>query len=173
MCLAIKVVKKTVDSYKPGKRIPSCQLCAEFSGRKITSFNHHVNLLGAKQPHDSFLIKPPASIFTGATKGMQYMVICVCISLRLCVTSAGVAVKIKRPSDEISGEGIMVTRVSYCDYHHCCYQMLPDLLPRRFELSHSFILESKLKKVSSIFNMSMQMIYSLEHANNHYSCYHS
>ena len=83
-----KVVKKKVDSFRPGKMIPSCQLRAKFSGRKITSFDHLVNLLGAKKPYDSFLLTPPASIFTGATKGISYMdmsVVYVCVFHSSCV----------------------------------------------------------------------------------------
>ena len=38
--------------------------------------------------------------------------VCVCVSLKLCVMCAGVAVKVKRPSDEIIGEGKMATCVS-------------------------------------------------------------
>ena len=109
-----KVVKKKVDSFEPGKMIPSCQLCAEFSGSKITPFKHHVKLLGAKKPYDSFLMKPPASIFTGATKSMPYMDISVTyvFSLKLCVTCTGVAVMVERSSDEIIEEGTMATHVS-------------------------------------------------------------
>ena len=67
----MKVIKKNVDSFEPGKRIPSCQLSAEFlssSRRKVPSLKHHVKLLGAKEPYDSFLIKPPAATLTSVTE---------------------------------------------------------------------------------------------------------
>ena len=47
--------------------IPNCQLSAEFSssiGREVPSLKHRVKLLGAKDPYDTFLIKPPAAMST-------------------------------------------------------------------------------------------------------------
>ena len=70
MC-SIKVMKKKVDSFEPGKMIPSCQLSAEFlsSLRKVPSLKHHIKLLGAKEPYDSFLIKPPIATLTSMAEG--------------------------------------------------------------------------------------------------------
>ena len=64
-------MKKKVDSFEPGKMIPSCQLSAEFlsSSRKVPSLRHHVKLLGAKEPYDSFLIKPPTATLTSMAEG--------------------------------------------------------------------------------------------------------
>ena len=54
--------------------IPSCQLSAEFlssSKEKVPSLKHHVKLLGAKEPYDSFLIKPPAATLTSVAEAAQ------------------------------------------------------------------------------------------------------
>ena len=43
--------------------IPKCQLSADFiksiEDGKIPMLLHHVNLIGAKEPHNTFVIKPP------------------------------------------------------------------------------------------------------------------
>ena len=52
-------MKKDVDKYKPGKRIPSCHLIAKMSKRKKNTFPDlicHVKLLGARSPRDEFII---------------------------------------------------------------------------------------------------------------------
>ena len=54
--------------------IPSCQLSAEFlssSKEKVPSLKHHVKLLGAKEPYDSFLINPPAATLTSVAEAAQ------------------------------------------------------------------------------------------------------
>lgn len=51
----------------PGKRIPYCPFSAEFSGGSISPLKYIVKLVGAKKPHDSFLIKPPAAIYKTTT----------------------------------------------------------------------------------------------------------
>ena len=60
-----QIVKKHVDSYNPPKIIPKCQLSADFmSGtaqRDIPMFKYPVKLIGAKEPHNMFVIKPPVS----------------------------------------------------------------------------------------------------------------
>ena len=71
--LQCKIFKKEVNSFEPGKMIPSCQICAEFLGREMRSFNCLVSVKGATKPRDSFLMKPPAAIFSGATKGAQML----------------------------------------------------------------------------------------------------
>ena len=62
------MTKRHVDSYKPGKRIPSCQLSAYFkydsAGVKVVPFVYRVKLLGARKPHNMFtftIIPPPPS----------------------------------------------------------------------------------------------------------------
>ena len=68
MCVilaCLQVTKKHVDNYQPGKRIPSCQLLAEydFAGVKVVPLRYRVKLLGAKEPHDmfTFTVTPPSS----------------------------------------------------------------------------------------------------------------
>ena len=59
--------------------IPNCQLSAEFlssTGQEVPSLQHHVKLLGAKDPYDVFLIKPPAAVSRATATvadGIQYM----------------------------------------------------------------------------------------------------
>ena len=59
------MTKKHVDSYKPGKRIPRCQLSADFENEsaeiKLVPFRYQVKLLGAGKSHNMFTIKPPPS----------------------------------------------------------------------------------------------------------------
>ena len=61
----IQIVKKHVDSYYPPKIIPKCQLSADFmSGtgqRDIPMFQYQVKLIGAKEPQNMLVIKPPVS----------------------------------------------------------------------------------------------------------------
>ena len=54
----IQVTKKHVDNYKPGRRIPRCQLSARFTSeiQVVTPLEHQVRLLGAKEPYDMFAI---------------------------------------------------------------------------------------------------------------------
>ena len=56
-------MKRHVDKFEPGKMIPKCQLSADFikpiGDEKIPMLLHHVNLIGAKEPHNTFVIKPP------------------------------------------------------------------------------------------------------------------
>ena len=64
------MTKKHVDNYKPGKRIPSCQLSADFESHsaeiKVVPFLYQVKLLGAKEPHNMFTFNiipaPPSSV---------------------------------------------------------------------------------------------------------------
>ena len=67
-CVALvflQVTKKYVDNYQPGKWIPSCQLSADIeydsAEIKVVPFRYRVKLLGAKEPHNTFTIKPPPS----------------------------------------------------------------------------------------------------------------
>ena len=65
LLLYIQIIKKHVDNYSPPKIIPRCQLSADFmSGtgqRDIPMLQYQVNLIGAKEPHNMFVIKPPVT----------------------------------------------------------------------------------------------------------------
>ena len=58
-------VFSNVDNYKPGKRIPRCQLLAEFKfgspEAEVVPFHYRVNLIGARKPHNKFTIIPSPS----------------------------------------------------------------------------------------------------------------
>ena len=61
-----QITKRHIDKYEPGQRIPRCQLSAEFKSvsakaKPIPTLEHHVMLIGAKEPYNMFAIKPPAS----------------------------------------------------------------------------------------------------------------
>ena len=59
------MTKRHVDNYQPGKSIPSCQLSADLEDGstkiKVVPFHYRIKLLGAKKPHNVFIIKPPPS----------------------------------------------------------------------------------------------------------------
>ena len=61
----IQITKKHVDNYNPSKIIPKCQLSADFmpgtGQRDIPMLQYRVKLIGAKEPHNMFVIKPPVS----------------------------------------------------------------------------------------------------------------
>ena len=66
----IQIKRKDVDKYEPPKVIPNCPLLASFDakgkGACIPMFLYHVNLIGAREPHNMVVInckpsKPPAS----------------------------------------------------------------------------------------------------------------
>ena len=61
----IQIIKKHVDNYYPPKIIPRCQLSADFmpgtGQRDIPMLQYQVNLIGAKKPHNKFVIKPPVT----------------------------------------------------------------------------------------------------------------
>ena len=58
-------MKRNVDNYQSGQWIPSCELNAEFelssTDTKPVPLRYRVNLLGAKEPHNMFTIKPPTA----------------------------------------------------------------------------------------------------------------
>ena len=54
--LQLQIEKKEVDNFKPGKRIPSCQLIAECETEQPADLKHSVKLSGAKDPNAAFLI---------------------------------------------------------------------------------------------------------------------
>ena len=65
----MQVLKKHVDSYKPGRRIPRCQLSAMFvesDKQNIPPLQYQVKLIGAKDPYNVVVIEPPipSGIFT-------------------------------------------------------------------------------------------------------------
>ena len=60
--LFMKVLKKHVDNYKPGCRIPSCQLSAVFTlanDKPIPLLQYQVKLEGAKEPFNMIAIELP------------------------------------------------------------------------------------------------------------------
>ena len=55
--LLLKITKAEVDSFKPGKRIPSCHIKAEWTKQsKPPRLKYTVTLQGAKQPSNYFNI---------------------------------------------------------------------------------------------------------------------
>ena len=62
--LVRQVTKRHVDNYMPGRRIPNCQLSAEFVGllaELVPLSYYEVSLIGAKPPHNKFTIRSPSS----------------------------------------------------------------------------------------------------------------
>ena len=58
----MEVMKRHVDTYQPGKRIPSCQLSAVFmlaEDKKVPLLQHQVKLVGAKEPFNVIAIELP------------------------------------------------------------------------------------------------------------------
>ena len=63
----MQVVKKHVDSYKPGRRIPRCQLSAVFNGsdeKCIPALQYHVKLIGVRGRYKMIAIAPPIPLGT-------------------------------------------------------------------------------------------------------------
>ena len=64
---SLQVMKRHVDNYQPGRRIPSCQLDAQYelssTDSKPVPLRYRVKLLGAKKPHNMFTItiRPPSA----------------------------------------------------------------------------------------------------------------
>ena len=52
----LQIERTEVDTFKKGKRIPSCQLIAECETEQPTTLKHLVILSGAKDPHNTFTI---------------------------------------------------------------------------------------------------------------------
>ena len=52
----LQIRRAEVDTFKIGKRIPSCQLIAECETEQPTTLEHIVTLSGAKAPHNTFTI---------------------------------------------------------------------------------------------------------------------
>ena len=54
------MTKKQVDSFKPGKMIPSCKLTAELKQKsdngKVPKLKHRIQLVGAEEPFVMFNI---------------------------------------------------------------------------------------------------------------------
>ena len=66
----MKVLKKHVDNYKPGKWIPGCRLSAVAEDKNMPLLQHQVKLIGAKKPFDMIAIE--LSIVSG-TQNLNYM----------------------------------------------------------------------------------------------------
>ena len=66
-------MKRYVDSYKPGKWIPSCELAVQYELSSIDTkpvpLRYRVKLLGAREPHNMFTIIPPTA---GARYGTHH-----------------------------------------------------------------------------------------------------
>ena len=76
----MEVMKKHVDNYRPGRRIPKCQLSVVFVPAKddnIPLLQHQVKLEGAKEPFNMIAIELPTISGTEIPKIMQ------CTILRL------------------------------------------------------------------------------------------
>ena len=59
-----QITKRQVDRFVPGRRVPSCQLYVKWAGQQQqpVELAHQVELLGAKEPFNYFLIHPPSVI---------------------------------------------------------------------------------------------------------------
>ena len=57
-----QITKHQVDRFVPGRRVPSCQLYVKWTGQQQQPVElvHRVELLGAKEPFNFFLIRPPS-----------------------------------------------------------------------------------------------------------------
>ena len=62
MFLTWQITKSQVDRFVPGGRVPSCQLYVKWTGQQEQPIElvHRVKLLGAKEPNNYFLMRPPA-----------------------------------------------------------------------------------------------------------------
>ena len=72
-----QITKDQVDRYVPGRRVPSCQLYVKWTGQQEqphVELVHRVDLLGAKEPCNFFLIRLPA--LPAPPQGLLY---CHCI----------------------------------------------------------------------------------------------
>jgi len=60
--MSFQITKRQVDEFVPGRLVPSCQLYAKLTGQQEQSVElvHRVELLGAKEPFNFFLIRPPS-----------------------------------------------------------------------------------------------------------------
>ena len=56
-----QITKHQVDQFVPGRRVPSCQLYVKWIGEQEQPVElvHRVELLGAKEPFDFFMIDIP------------------------------------------------------------------------------------------------------------------
>ena len=55
--IKFQIEKKEVDSFKEGKRIPSCQLMVKCDSEQVTDLElQPVNLKGAREPYNIFTI---------------------------------------------------------------------------------------------------------------------
>ena len=52
----LQIKRTEIDTFKKGKRIPSCQLIAECETEQPTTLKHLVTLHGAKNPYNTFTI---------------------------------------------------------------------------------------------------------------------
>ena len=74
-------MKREVDKFKEGKRIPSCLLLAKYEGETASDLAHPVKLNGARDPYNSFMI---------CVSGKSYpklQVLQLCMELILCQKS--------------------------------------------------------------------------------------
>ena len=60
--LLCQITKRQVDQFVPGRQVPCCLLSVKWIGQQEQPVElvHRVQLLGAKEPFDFFLIQPPA-----------------------------------------------------------------------------------------------------------------
>ena len=58
-----QITKRQVDTFVPGRRVPSCQLYVRWTGQQQgqpPQLDYRVELLGAKAPFNFFLVQPPS-----------------------------------------------------------------------------------------------------------------
>ena len=58
--LFCQITKRQVNRFVPGRRVPSCQLYVKWIGQQEQPVElvHRVELIGAKEPFNFFLIRP-------------------------------------------------------------------------------------------------------------------
>ena len=103
-------MKRHVDNYQPGRRIPTCQLDAEYELRstdtKPVPLRYKVMLLGAKGPHNKFTItiRPPMA---GARYGAHHLA----VGQSSSSTSSGT--KRSLEVDQSEGTDVLVVILAY------------------------------------------------------------
>ena len=75
----VQITKRQVDTFLPGRRVPSCQLYLKWTGQQEppAELAHRVELLGAKEPFNFFLIQPPSLPSPPQSPTQQQLKVCV------------------------------------------------------------------------------------------------
>ena len=87
--LFYQITKHQVDRFVPGRRVPSCQLYVKWTGgqEQPVELVHRVELLGAKEPFNFFLIRPPSLPSPLTPQSMCSYTSPICIHLKLYMYS--------------------------------------------------------------------------------------